>query len=125
MAKRRQSKPDASHFHGSGRYVRQLINCLEKVNVVSGYNAYQIFDDWTQLVEVCLEALPTHLTSIAQTGQLAEVTPETKQIFERIRSRYQAPPYRSNSSDNKHLQNIMNYLHTYAYSKTSHLPSFP
>ena len=59
MAKRRQPNPDGSHFHGSGRYVRQIINCLEKVNARSGYHAYQIFDDWIQLVEVCLEALPT------------------------------------------------------------------
>jgi hypothetical protein len=99
MAKRRQPKPDASHFHGSGRYVRQIITCLEKVNARSGYHAYQIFDDWTQLVEACLEALPGHLTSIAQTGQLAEDTPETQQVFERIWSRYEQQPYRSNSSD--------------------------
>lgn len=99
MTTRRQSKPDASHFHGSGRYVRQIITCLEKVNARSGYHAYQIFDDWTQLVEVCLEALPTHLTSIAQTGQLAEDTPETKQVFERLRSRYELQPYRSTSTD--------------------------
>ena len=99
MARRHQPKPDASHFHGSGQYVRQIINCLEKVNAVSGYHAYQIFDDWTQLVEVCLEALPAHLTSIAQTGQLAEDTLETKQVFERIRSRYEQQPYRSSSAD--------------------------
>jgi hypothetical protein len=99
MAKRRQPKPDASHFHGSGQYVRQIINCLEKVNARSGYHAYQIFDDWTQLVEASLKALPRHLISIAQTGRLAEDTLETKQVFERIRSRYQAAPYRSNSAD--------------------------
>ncbi len=87
MATRRQPKPDTSHFHGSGRYVRQIIKCLEKVNAVSGYQSCQIFDDWTQLVEACLEALPTHLTSIAQTGQLAEDTLETQQVFERIRLR--------------------------------------
>jgi hypothetical protein len=96
---RRQSKPDASHFHGSGQYVRQIIKCLEKVNTLSGYHAYQIFDDWAQLVEACLEALPAHLSSIAQTGQLAEDTPETKQVFERIRSRYDQQPYRSSSAD--------------------------
>jgi len=57
------------------------------------------FDDWTQLVEACLEALPAHLTSIAKTGQLTDDTPETKQVFERIRSRYEQQPYRSNSAD--------------------------
>jgi hypothetical protein len=97
MAKRRNTKPDASHFHGSGQYVRQIIKCLEQVNRLTGNHAYQIFDDWTQLVEVSLAALPTHLTSIARTGQLAEDIPETKQLFERIQSRYQSPPYRSNS----------------------------
>lgn len=98
MATRRQPKPDASHFHGSGQYVRQIIKCLEKVNALSGYHAYQIFDDWSQLVEVCLEALPVHLTSLAQTGRLAEDTPEARQVFERLRARYQ-PPYRSKSAD--------------------------
>jgi hypothetical protein len=99
MTRRGQPKPDASHFHGSGQYVRRIIKCLEKVNALSGYHAYQIFDDWTQLVEACLEALPAHLSSIAQTGQLTEDTPETRQVFERIRSRYEPPPYRSSSSD--------------------------
>lgn len=99
MTTRRQPKPDASHFHGSGQYVRQIIKCLEKVNALSGYHAYQIFDDWTQLVEACLEALPAHLSSIAQTGQLTEDTAETQQVFERIRSRYEQPPYRSSSFD--------------------------
>jgi hypothetical protein len=96
---RRQAKPDTGHFYGSGQYVRQIIKCLEKVNALSGYHAYQIFDDWTQLVEVCLEALPTHLTSIARTGQLAEDSPATKQLFERLRIRYQQPSYRSDSAD--------------------------
>jgi len=88
MPSRRHSKPGPSHFHGSGQYVRQIIKCLEKVNARSGYHAYQIFDDWSQLVEACLEALPAHLTALAQTGQLAEDTAETKQLFARIRSRY-------------------------------------
>lgn len=99
MAKRRPSKPDASHFHGSGQYVRRIIKCLEKVNALSGYHAYQIFDDWSQLVESCLEALPTHLTSLARTGRLAEDTPEARQFFERLRARYQSPPYRSKAAD--------------------------
>lgn len=99
MTTRQQPKPDASHFHGSGQYVRQIIKCLEKVNALSGYHAYQIFDDWSQLVEVCLEALPAHLTSLAQTGRLAEDTPEARQVFERLRARYQPPPYRSKSAD--------------------------
>ncbi|MCB0164493.1 MAG: SAM-dependent DNA methyltransferase [Anaerolineae bacterium] len=99
MAKRRPPQPGAGHFHGSGQYVRQIIKCLEKVNAVSGYHAYQIFDDWTQLVEACLEALPTHLTSVAQTGQMAEDTPETKTVFERLQARYEPSPYRSNSAD--------------------------
>ena len=51
------------------------------------------------MVEVCLEALPAHLTSLVQTGRLAEDTPETRQVFERIHSRYQPPPYRTKSAD--------------------------
>lgn len=88
MSPRRQPKAAASHFQGSGQYVRRIIKCLEKVNSLSGFHAYQIFNDWSHLVEVCLEALPAHLTSLAQSGQLAEDTPETRQVFEQIRSRY-------------------------------------
>jgi hypothetical protein len=96
---RRNPKPGPGHFYGSGQYVREIIKCLENVNARSGYHAFQIFDDWTQLVEACLEALPTHLTSIARTGLLAEDTHETKQIFERIRERYQRHPDASKTAD--------------------------
>jgi hypothetical protein len=99
MAKRGQAKSGHGHFHGSGHYARQIINCLEKVSGRSGYHPSSVFDDWTQQVHACLEALPAHLTSVARTGRLAEDTPETKQLFERLRSRYQTPPYRSSSTD--------------------------
>lgn len=99
MSARRPPKPAASDFHGSGRHVKQIIDCLEKVNALSGYHPYQIFDDWSQLVEACLETLPDHLTALAQTGQFAEDTPETKQLFERLRSRYPRPSEASKSRD--------------------------
>ena len=98
MAIRRHPKPQTGPVHGSGHYVRQIIKCLDQVHAVSGYHAHQIFDDWTQLVEACLTALPAHLTSMAQTGRLAADTPETKQLFARIRSRYDQQPYRSNAA---------------------------
>jgi len=96
---RRNPKPGPGHFHGSGQYVKKIIKCLEKVNALSGYHAFQIFDDWSQLVETCLEALPTHLTSIARTGSLAADTAEAKQVFERIRGRYQRPSDASETAD--------------------------
>lgn len=82
-------------FHGTGQYAREIIKCLEKVNACSGYHPTAVFADWTQLVEVCLEALPAHLTAIARTGQLAEDTPEMKQLFERLRGRYPPQPDRT------------------------------
>lgn len=99
MPKRHQPKPGPGHFHGSGQYVRRIINCLEKVNARSGYHAYQIFDDWSQLVEACLDALPAHLTALAQTGRLAEDSAETRQFFARIRSRYEQQNYRSSAAE--------------------------
>jgi len=98
MAKQKNSKPGQGHFHGSGQYVQQIVKCLEKVNGIAGYHPATVFDDWSQLVEACLETLPDHLTAIARTGQLAEDTLETKERFERIRSRYQPQPYQSSNS---------------------------
>jgi hypothetical protein len=82
------SENSSGPLHGTGQYVQRIIKCLEKVNSMSGYRPTQVFADFTQLVEASLDALPLHLTSIAQTGQLAEDTPETKQLFEQIRTRY-------------------------------------
>ena len=68
MAKQKKSKPGNGHFHGSGQYVQQIVKCLEKVNGIARYHPAAAFDDWSQLVEACLEALPDHLTAIARTG---------------------------------------------------------
>lgn len=99
MTKRGNHKPGAGSAPNSGTYVREIIKCLEKVNSLSGCHNYQIFEDWSQLVQVCLEALPAHLIALARTGHFADDTAETQQVFERLRSRYQPPPYRSKSAD--------------------------
>ncbi len=89
MAKRRR-KPNSGPRHetDSGYYSRQIITCLRRVNAVSGHRPDIIFDQWTRIVEASLEALPTHLKSVARTGRLAEDPPETAQVFARIRADY-------------------------------------
>lgn len=77
------------HFRSSDDYVREIIKQLSQITTVSGHGAAIIFDDWTQLVQTSLEALPRHLEAIATTGHWAEDTPETAEVFARIRSRYE------------------------------------
>ncbi len=90
MTKRRNSKPGSGHLVGSDQYTRQIIKQLTQVTTVLGYGPSVIFDDWTQLVQASLEALPNHLKTIARTGHWAKDTPETAETFARIRARYES-----------------------------------
>ncbi len=93
-SKRRNGKKQTptlyqQHTFGSGYYVREIIKQLRQITNVSGYGASIVFDDWTRLVMASLETLPGHLTAIANTGRWAEDTPETTEVFTRIRTRYE------------------------------------
>lgn len=86
--KKRKSGPDQPHLLGSVSYVREIIKRLTQLSTVSGYGPSVIFNDFTQLVQASLEALPHHLKAIACTGRWAEDTPETAETLAHIRARY-------------------------------------
>lgn len=90
MTKQRSKLKSGNHNRaGSDHYVKEIIRQLNHITTVSGYGAAIIFDDWTQLVNASLEALPRHIEAIATTGHWAKDTPETAEVFARIRSRYE------------------------------------
>ncbi len=74
--------------HGSEKYARQIVKRLAHVTAVSGYSPAVVFDDWIHIVEASLEALPTHLKTVARTGRWAEDTPEADEAFAQVRARY-------------------------------------
>lgn len=90
MTKQRKLKSGNGYLVGSDQYTKQIIKQLTQVTTTSGYGPSVIFDDWTQLVQTSLEALPNHLKAIARTGHWAEDPPETAEIFARIRARYES-----------------------------------
>ena len=88
MARKRTPLPPGLG-QGSGHYTREIVKCLEQAYRYSGQRPYHLFEDWTLLVEACLKTLPEHLKTVAQTGRFADDTPETVELFNRIRTRYE------------------------------------
>lgn len=64
-----------------------IIRTLEKVTA-SGNRPSSVFEDWAELVEANLVALPGHIRAAAA-SQTYEDTPETQKLYERMRGRYQ------------------------------------
>lgn len=91
MSKRSQSQ------YPPGQYVQKISHCLEKVSHVSGYHPPVVFQDWLQVVEACLDALPAHLTALVQSGQLADDPPEITRIFAQLRTRYSPPDHKTSA----------------------------
>ncbi len=56
----------------------------------AGHSARQVFGDWLDLTQACLEALPRHVHS-ARAGRPLEDTPEVQRIFAEQRARYPLP----------------------------------
>ena len=69
----------------------EIIKHLLRVQSYSGNNMSRIFEDWLQLAESELENLPLHLASAAKTGKLAEGSPETQALWQRMRDTYKRP----------------------------------
>lgn len=90
MAKKRNPLPPGLG-QGSGYYTKEIVNRLEQAYRYSGHRPYQLFDDWTLLAEACLDALPEQFKAVARTGRFAKDTPETVELFNRIRARYEFP----------------------------------
>jgi hypothetical protein len=91
MSKRKQSSPT------SGQYAQKISRCLEKVSRHSGYHPPVVFQDWLQVVEACLKALPAHLTALIESGQLAEDPPDIAQVFSQLRTRYSAHDHKTSA----------------------------
>jgi hypothetical protein len=60
---------------------------LEK-NTAVGRRPHQVFEDWLDLVGCTLRELPRHAQAVQATGKMAEDTPETAAVFERLRAVY-------------------------------------
>jgi len=71
------------------RHAADIIKRLERI-AASGHSPSQVFDDWLDLVQAALEALPAHLRSARQGLPLTD-TPETQALWARLRSRYPQP----------------------------------
>ncbi|MCP4427417.1 MAG: N-6 DNA methylase [Chloroflexi bacterium] len=67
------------------RFTKEITKALRKVEP-SGNRPSAIFEDWIQLVEACLEAIPAHLRATEE--EPFQETPETAALFERMRVRY-------------------------------------
>jgi len=68
------------------RHATDIIKHLERVTA-TGRSQSNIFDDWLELVQASLEALPAHLRSAHQ-GQPLTDTPETQALLARLRNWY-------------------------------------
>jgi len=62
---------------------------LEK-NTAVGRRPHQVFEDWLDLVDCTLRELPRHAQAVQATGKMAEDTPETAAVFERLRAVYRS-----------------------------------
>ena len=72
-------------------YVNNIIHSLGKVGS-GAYRRFEIFNDWLELVETSLTAMPAHLKSVSQHKTFAEDNLEAKQLWARMRKRYQNSP---------------------------------
>ncbi len=69
-------------------FTTKIIKALAQVQRYSGRRAAEIFGDWLSLVDATLDALPDQVRHLGQTGEPAPDSPETTDLFRRIRSRY-------------------------------------
>lgn len=67
-------------------YAREIEKILSKVEA-TGQRPYQIFNDWLELIEAALKALPVHLENAAK-GEMHDDDEETAALWARMRSRY-------------------------------------
>lgn len=68
------------------KHSQKIINALEKIT--RRYDMHQVFDDFLDISLATLEAIPAHLKAVRTSKSLAEDTPETLALWERLRSRY-------------------------------------
>jgi len=69
--------------------MQEIIKQLEIARAYSGERNYAVYADWLAVVEATVEALPAHLRSMQETGAPAADTPETQELWARLRGKYQ------------------------------------
>ena len=70
---------------------KAIIKALTSVSA-SGHSYSNIFDDWLDLCVASMERLPEHIKATAAGLPMTD-TPETEQLFQRIKSRYDNKDY--------------------------------
>lgn len=82
---------DRPDVQGQGKYTTKvqddIIKILSRVER-SGHRPHEIFVDWIAIIEKSLEMLPQHTASIAATGVPADDPPEVKELWSRMREKY-------------------------------------
>jgi len=91
MARKKKNPRPPGLGQGSGYYTQEIVKRLEQAGRYSNHRPYRLFDDWTRIVDVTLDALPEQLKAVAQTGRLAPDPPETAEVFDDVRARYEFP----------------------------------
>jgi hypothetical protein len=69
-------------------YVKAIIKQFDHIHVITGDRPSTIFENFIDLTEATLRALPEQVKALGNTGQFKEDDPETQEIFSRIQSRY-------------------------------------
>jgi type I restriction-modification system DNA methylase subunit len=70
---------------------KKVIKFLTRVTA-SGRDQHQVFEDWLDMVEASLEALPRHAQAASE-GKPLEDTPEVQKLWASLRARYHSPSY--------------------------------
>lgn len=68
-------------------HVKEIIKQLDKITA-SGQRQSTIFEDWVEIVQASLGALPNHLRSAIEKKEFAKDTPETKKLFKHMKECY-------------------------------------
>src|ERR1041384_6716035 len=89
-------RPTKQQQHQTPRYrpgrdtSEQLIKVLEHACTISGYQPYQIFEDWIAVVDQTMEAMPRHVSLAVRERRLGrpdEDTPECQEVWSRCSRR--------------------------------------
>ena len=71
--------------------------------LIAGRKTWEVFEDFLDVVEASLTMLPVHAESVAQTGRMAEDTPEIQALWVRLRESYRPAEF-------EHLRAALNLL---------------
>lgn len=73
------------------RYEKEIIRCLDLVVHKSNQRPFTVFTDWLDMMESCLQILPSHMVALADLGTYAAET--NTDLWTHIRKRYSQESY--------------------------------